>query len=69
MDELLDDLVQEMGKYQLVNVVYDSNLHAVIVNEDSIQIFAKMIHINSSYDNFKINEKAFKLVKEIQQVL
>lgn len=69
MDELLDDLVQEMGKYQLVNVVYDSNLHAVIVNEDSIQIFAKMIHINSSYDNFKINEKAFKLVKEIQEVL
>lgn len=69
MDELLDDLVQEMGKYQLVKVEYDVQTNSVVINEDAIQIFAHMIHVNPSYSAFMLNAKAVKTINKIQKKL
>lgn len=69
MDELLDDLVQEMGKYQSVEVEYDVQTNSVVINEDAIQIFAHMIHINPSYSAFMLNAKAVKTISKIQKEL
>lgn len=69
MDDLLDDLVQEMGKYQLVKVEYDVQTNSVVINEDAIQIFAHMIHVNPSYSAFMLNAKAVKTINKIQKKL
>ena len=69
MEELLDDLVQEMGKYQSVKVEYDEQINAVVINGDAIQIFAHMIHINSSYSAFMLNAKAINTINKIQKKL
>lgn len=69
MDELLDDLVQEMGKYQLVKVEYDAQTNSVVINDDAIQIFAHMIHVNPSYSAFMLNAKAVKTINKIQKKL
>ena len=69
MEELLDDLVQEMGKYQSVKVEYDAQTSSVVINEDAIQIFAHMIHVNPSYYAFMLNAKAVKTINKIQKKL
>lgn len=69
MDELLDELVQEMGKYQLVKVEYDAQTSSVVINEDAIQIFAHMIHVNPSYSAFMLNAKAINTINKIQKKL
>lgn len=69
MEELLDDLVQEMGKYQSVKVEYDAQTSSVVINEDAIQIFAHMIHVNPSYSAFMLNAKAVKTINKIQKEL
>lgn len=69
MEELLDDLVQEMGKYQSVKVEYDAQTSSVVINGDAIQIFAHMIHINPSYSAFMLNKKATMTIGKIQKKL
>ena len=69
MEELLDDLVQEMGKYQSVKVEYDAQTSSVVINGDAIQIFAHVIHVNPSYSAFMLNAKAVKTINKIQKKL
>ena len=69
MKQLIKKLSRELNRYEKAEVTYDNTLDAVIINGDAIQIFATMIHINPSYSSFKLNEKAFNLIKEIQREL
>lgn len=69
MNGLLKKLADELGKTEMANVKYDKQINAVVVNEDAIQIFAHVIHINPNFYYFKLTDKAIVIILDIQNTL
>lgn len=67
--ELIAELEHELARFEIANVSYDNQINAVLINEDAIQIFSSVVHINPSYYYFKLSPKALKLIQQIQQDL
>lgn len=67
--ELIAELEQELAHFEVANVSYDDQVNAVLINEDAIQIFSNVIHINPNYYYFKLSPKALKLIQQIQREL
>lgn len=65
--ELIAELEQELARFEIANVSYDDQINAVLINEDAIQIFGNVIHINPSYYYFKLSPEALKLIQQIQR--
>ena len=69
MNDLVKRLADELGKTEMANVKYDKQINAVVVNEDAIQIFAHVIHINPNFYYFKLTDKAVIIILDIQNLL
>lgn len=66
--ELIAELEHELARFEIANIIYDNQINAVLINEDAIQIFSSVIHINPNY-YFKLSPKALKLIQQIQREL
>lgn len=63
----LHHLAKELGKYQVVGIVYDNEVNMVSINEGDIQIFSDVMHINPSTKTYLVTEDALKMIKAIQK--
>ena len=69
MNDLVKRLANELGKTEMANIKYDEQINAVVINEDAIQIFARVIHINPNFYYFKLTQEAVTIILDIQSKL